>query len=102
MDGPVPNIKADMWHGENFRPRYIGASWKHVINCMVYDDVFNLAAANVFLGSYVGCTPALWRSLSLRHASTICRNFRANEMVAGDLHFPVSVHSIENVQSCLC
>lgn len=89
-----------MWHGENFRPRYVGASWNYVIKFMVCDDLFNLAVANEFLGSYIGCTPTLWRILSMRHAKDICKHFRtaANEMVAGDLHLPVSVHSVQNAR----
>ena len=81
-----------MWHGESFRPRYIGSSWKYVITFMGYNELFNLAVANQFLGDYVGLNATLWRSKSLQHATDICSNFRtmANEMVAGDLHLPVS------------
>ena len=85
-----------MLSGKNFCPRYVGASWKYIIECMVYDDIFNLAVVNKFLGNYIGNTAALWRYLSLHHASDIYINFSAmaSEMVAGDVDLTVSLKNI--------
>ena len=77
---------------EKISPRYVGASWNYVIKYLFYNDLFNLAVANKFLGNYIGNTPALWRFLSLHHAADICINFSAmsTEMLAGDVDLTVS------------
>ena len=81
-----------MMSGQNFCPRYVGASWKYALKFMCYNDIFNLAVANRFLASYIGNTAALWRVLSLDHATDIYINFSAmaSEMVAGDVDLTVS------------
>ena len=63
---------------------------------MVHDDIFNLAVVNKFLGTYIGSTAALWRHLSLHHASDIYINFSAmsSEMLAGDVDLTVRANHI--------